>query len=162
MVEAPPLLSVGTKPVSKDFILAGNATFTIEVGRLKGDNDRAPHHTFKVQHVEKSDRYPESYFVKLLIGPDNTSDFVYLGKLDSFTGQLKVTAKSCRKEDSFEVRLFNRILARVWSGDHEAYEQHGFKTHHEGRCGRCGRVLTVPESVENGIGPECAKIMAGA
>jgi len=23
------------------------------------------------------------------------------------------------------------------------------------RCGRCGRVLTVPESVESGFGPEC-------
>lgn len=27
---------------------------------------------------------------------------------------------------------------------------------HEGRCGRCGRRLTVPESIESGFGPECA------
>ena len=27
---------------------------------------------------------------------------------------------------------------------------------HEGRCGRCGRKLTVPSSIESGIGPECA------
>jgi hypothetical protein len=27
--------------------------------------------------------------------------------------------------------------------------------HHEGRCGRCGRTLTVPESIESGFGPEC-------
>jgi len=27
---------------------------------------------------------------------------------------------------------------------------------HEGRCGRCGRLLTVPASVACGIGPECA------
>jgi hypothetical protein len=27
---------------------------------------------------------------------------------------------------------------------------------HEGRCGRCGRRLTVPESIESGLGPECA------
>jgi len=32
--------------------------------------------------------------------------------------------------------------------------------HHEGRCGRCNRKLTVPESIENGLGPECAGKMA--
>ncbi len=26
---------------------------------------------------------------------------------------------------------------------------------HEGRCGRCNRKLTVPESVASGFGPEC-------
>lgn len=30
---------------------------------------------------------------------------------------------------------------------------------HEGRCGRCARRLTVPESILIGIGPECAEIM---
>jgi hypothetical protein len=28
---------------------------------------------------------------------------------------------------------------------------------HEGICGRCGRRLTVPESIESGFGPECRK-----
>lgn len=31
---------------------------------------------------------------------------------------------------------------------------------HEGRCGRCGRRLTVPESIESGFGPECARRIA--
>jgi hypothetical protein len=26
---------------------------------------------------------------------------------------------------------------------------------HEGRCGKCGRALTVPESIESGLGPVC-------
>ena len=30
---------------------------------------------------------------------------------------------------------------------------------HEGICGRCGRKLTVPESVERGLGPECAGLV---
>jgi hypothetical protein len=33
---------------------------------------------------------------------------------------------------------------------------------HEGRCGRCGRALTVPESVERGIGPECWELRRAA
>jgi hypothetical protein len=30
---------------------------------------------------------------------------------------------------------------------------------HEGRCGRCGRKLTVPESIHNGYGPECIHLI---
>ena len=29
---------------------------------------------------------------------------------------------------------------------------------HEGHCARCGRLLTVPESIKTGFGPECEKI----
>jgi hypothetical protein len=32
---------------------------------------------------------------------------------------------------------------------------------HEGRCGRCGRRLTVPESIESGYGPECIGKIGG-
>lgn len=33
---------------------------------------------------------------------------------------------------------------------------------HEGRCGKCGKPLTVPESIRSGIGPECAKTIRRA
>ena len=33
----------------------------------------------------------------------------------------------------------------------------GLEFFHAGRCGRCGRALTVPESVASGYGPECAE-----
>jgi hypothetical protein len=29
---------------------------------------------------------------------------------------------------------------------------------HEGRCGRCGRRLTVPDSIASGYGPECVLV----
>jgi len=35
----------------------------------------------------------------------------------------------------------------------------GLQIWHEGRCGRCGRHLTDPVSIQSGIGPECAKLM---
>lgn len=31
-----------------------------------------------------------------------------------------------------------------------------------GRCGRCGRRLTDPESIRRGIGPECAALVRAA
>jgi hypothetical protein len=32
-----------------------------------------------------------------------------------------------------------------------------FEVWHEGKCGKCGRALTVPSSILTGIGPECSK-----
>jgi hypothetical protein len=142
-------------PITKDFVTAGNATFTVECP----DGD---HYTYKVQMVPGNEQYPnDAYFVKTLIGPDNTSAYAYMGRLSPDTGAVTVTAKSKQFEEQYRFRLLNRILARVWADDHAAYEQHGFKTHHEGKCGRCGRTLTVPESIQSGIGPECARRMAG-
>lgn len=134
--------------VSKQFLLAGDAIFTVE-------QPNGTHHTFRVSKVEANDRWPESFFVKLLTGPDNTNDYTYFAKLDVFTGQVATTAKSAQYKDTFVLRLLNRVLARVWADDHAAYEAHGYKVHHEGRCGRCGRLLTVPDSLASGFGPEC-------
>jgi hypothetical protein len=138
--------------VSKSFILAGDAIFTVQL-------PDGGHKTYRVQRVEANDRYPEAFFVKLLVGPDNGDDYGYVGKLDAFTGQVATTAKSKQYDGSLVLRLLNRVLARVWTEDHQAYEVFGYQTHHEGRCGRCGRRLTVPASIESGIGPECQRIM---
>lgn len=148
--------------ISKEFVLAGDATLTIEVPDGCRPENGKPHYTFRVQKVEASDRWPESYFVKLLTGPDNTKSYSYVGKLEPFTGQVNLTQKSKFGAEAFVVRLINHVLARVWGDDHEAYEKHGFHAHHEGKCGRCGRKLTTPKSVTSGVGPECAKILGVA
>ena len=147
--------------VSKEFILAGNAIFTIEIpvtAVLNNDQQKETlHHvTFKVERVEANENYAESYFVKMLTGPDNTKNYTYIGRLDVKRGQVNTTAKSKIPETSRRFRLLNRILALTWRGDY-SYEDHGFTTHHEGKCGKCGRKLTVPESIETGIGPKCAE-----
>jgi hypothetical protein len=139
--------------ITRNFITAGDATFTIET-----PNDG--HMTFRVQHVPASGQYAESYFVKTLTGPCNESDFTYIGKLNLFTGQVETTRKSEKWNGTLRLRLLNRILCRIWGNEHASFEQHGYRVHHEGRCCRCNRKLTTPASVESGIGPECAK-MAG-
>jgi hypothetical protein len=142
-------------PITKEFVLAGNATLTIDTP------DRG-HRTYRVRYKAAGGGYPEAWFVSLLTGPDNENSYTYMGKLDKETGQCVMTAKSRYSYDSYPVQLLSRTLAHVWVGDHEAYEKHGYSTHHEGRCGRCGRKLTVPESIAMGIGPECAGIVYGA
>lgn len=152
--------------ITRTFLLAGNATFTLEVPEnlrtSPEGKERPPHYTYRIQRVEATDRWPEAFFVHVLTGPSNTEDYTYLGKLNTFTGQVERTAKSAFPDTSFRYRLLNRVLARVWCDDHAAYEKVGVKAHHEGRCGRCGRCLTVPSSILSGIGPECAKILSRA
>lgn len=142
--------------VGKDFLLAGNATFTIQ-------DPRGDHRTFRVRAAKPHPVYGETFFVSLLTGPDNESDYTYLGKLDPFTGQVVPTAKSgwAEADPPAHVVVLNRVLARVWSMDHAAFERAGWKLLHRGRCGRCGRMLTVPSSIETGIGPECVKHLKG-
>jgi hypothetical protein len=138
--------------ISKEFVLAGRAVFTIKCP----PGLKYPHVTYKVTKVKATEQYrEEAYFVSVLNGPDNTHHFMYLGKLNPFTGHVSKTYKSSLGEDSFRFRLLNRTLARIWADDHQAYEQFGFRTHHEGHCGKCGRALTVPESIETGLGPIC-------
>ena len=125
------------------FILAGKAIFT-----LVGASNR---YTFKVSHKEASDSYAEAYFVSLLTGPENTSDYTYLGMLDA-DGQVRLTGKSSYRDDSAPVRAIRWAFKHIWAG--KALPAPAAILH-AGRCGRCGRTLTVPESIASGFGPEC-------
>ena len=139
--------------VTKQFILAGKAIFTLEIESGFGEqHGLKSHYTFR---VNKSDdvRYGEKYFVGLLTGPDNLSDYSYLGVLDK-EGFVRTTAKSVGVSPVV-FKLLNRVIQLIWASDVSPIIKAGFKLHHEGRCGRCGRTLTTPESVTAGFGPEC-------
>lgn len=136
--------------INKDFVLAGKAIFTI-------DNGKGTHYTYKVTHKEATGQYNESWFVSLLTGPDNTSNYTYLGMLNPFNGAVSLTRKSKFDDLTLPVRVIRWALNIIWSSKELPT---GYNIRHEGRCGRCGRVLTVPESIDTGIGPECAKLMS--
>jgi len=148
VTEAPSASSVPTGAGFdvRQFMLGGRAVFT-----LQGIRDR---YTYRVNRkdAEPGSRWTEpAYFVALLTGPDNTADFTYIGMLDVRTGAIRLTRASKYAADSQPVKAFHWAAGRVWRG--VSIEPARF--YHEGRCGRCGRVLTVPSSIESGFGPEC-------
>lgn len=146
--------------INRTFVLAGKAIFTLEIPQSFSDaNGTASHYTYRVTRKEATDRWPEAYFVGLLTGPDNTSDYTYLGMLDKETGSVRLTRASKYDEKSWPYRLLCRILQRIWADETEKIEEAHFALHHEGYCCRCGKTLTVPLSCTMGIGPECMKIM---
>lgn len=160
---------------SAKVVTAGKCIFTVEVPPSFGltlENPPKPHYTYRIK-VKKGDpdsQYPnDAYFVSLLTGPDNTRDYTYLGMLETTrigdevgtpSGNVKLTRASKFGDDSWPVRIVRKVIARIFANDTQAIEAAGWTLHHEGRCCRCGRALTVPESVESGIGPECASKMA--
>ena len=135
-----------TAETALTYIMAGNAYFTL---RSKATGVRYTFHVRKAERNEQNN-WKELWFVSLLAGPDNNADYVYMGIVRD--NVFRLTAKSKFNEDTAPVKAFR------WS--FTALVQHTLpamlEIWHDGRCGRCGRKLTVPESVAAGIGPECA------
>lgn len=120
-----------------EFILGGNALFTCR--NTKTGN----RFTFKVTKHRKDD----IFFVKVLTNPDV---YEFIGSVRT---NYKHSVKSRISDDAQSVQVFKYIVSKLKSNTLPGF----IEIWHEGRCGRCGRVLTVPESIETGFGPECSK-----
>lgn len=138
------------------YILAGNATVTIrstKTGTRYTYQVRRADDSYKTQQAQKEN---PTWFVSLLTGPNNTDDFNYLGIVSDH--QFRTTRKSKMSASSQPVRAFAWMLDKLVKGrmpqDAEIW--------HEGRCGRCNRKLTVPESIASGFGPECIQLVGGS
>lgn len=131
------------------FVFAGNATFTL-VSVATGTR-----FTYKVREAERKENNARLWFVSLLRGPNNEEDFAYMGVIDA--KGFRSTKKSRISPDAASHKAFAWFYVRMEQGGAMATT---LEVWHEGKCGRCGRKLTVPESVERGIGPECAERMA--
>lgn len=135
------------------YMLAGKATVTV------ANTATGNRFTYRIARCTDKPGKPAPaeplYFVSLLTGSDNEGDYRYLGIIRG-TAAFALTAKSCAGPDALSVKAFAYVHGRLTVGQPLAAT---VEVWHEGRCGRCGRLLTVPESIERGIGPECAAIM---
>ena len=137
------------------FVTAGNATFTLSSRRTGA---RYTYNVWQIEHKTDTKKRYEKWIVKLLTGPDNTSNYSYIGMIDNEGVQkdeFKTTKASKLTMDSKPVRAFVFLCQKVIKkGQTPASVDLEFR--HMGKCGRCNRPLTVPESCDRGIGPECA------
>lgn len=133
--------------INRQFVTAGKAIFTVS-------NPTGERYTYRVTHKAGTEQYAPVWFVALLTGPDNQEDYTYMGILDAETGAVRLTKKSKYQDDTKAVRVIRWALGIVYNN---GTMPEGYAVHHEGRCARCCRPLTVPESVISGFGPECLK-----
>jgi len=98
------------------------------------------------------------WYVDLLTGPNNRKDFSPLAVLTLRNGRLMYfhAKKSRIGEDApSAVALKWAVENIVIRGSESAMAQ--LEVWHEGKCGRCGGKLSVPESIALGLGPDCAE-----
>lgn len=134
------------------YVTAGEATFTLE-NPATGNR-----YTYKVKEVPK--KPGEMWWVSTLVGPDNEQDYQYLGSMvydqrlgGRYYGKHTAGSKLPNTSPQFKGLLW---LCTVIS-QHEGELNSPILFHHSGKCARCGRTLTTPESIEIGMGPVCAE-----
>jgi len=142
-----------TAQAAREYMRAGKATVTL-VSKKTGNR-------FTYRVVTPTDRTTGepandgTLMVSVLTNPDNVRGYTWLGRISReifFVGRKNPRAGEISR-DAPSARAFDwtwRMLLRdMLPSDLEVW--------HEGRCGRCGRKLTVPQSVSRGFGPECAE-----
>ena len=123
------------------FIFAGNSTFTL----LNSETENR--FTYRVKKAKDSNLF----FLSVLTGPEQYS---YLGTISN--GNYKHGNKSNLMSGVQSEKVFSYILNKLKT---ESLPE-CIEIWHEGKCGKCNRPLTVPSSIENGIGPECFKTLS--
>tara|TARA_R110000868_G_scaffold409581_1_gene695362 strand:+ start:574 stop:1011 length:438 start_codon:yes stop_codon:yes gene_type:complete len=133
-----------------DFILAGKARVTL-TSKVSGNS-----FTFKIDAPKdratgETDR--SILFVKVLNGPDNSwdGDWMFIGFIRPVWPSRLVGSKKGHP-DAPSFRALDWTLTQLAAGN----LPDTLEVRHEGQCGRCGRALTVPSSIDSGFGPHCA------
>jgi len=153
LAPAAPVPAANYPKLTSQFLLAGKALFTVT-------NPRGDHFTFKVRKVTSdwpkgSGIMTTSYFVSVK-SPGGMYPYRYIGLLNSETGGVKCTGKSEFIPGTTEYNVAAWACGTVIKTKNLP---DGYNIEHAGACGRCGKTLTDPESIELGIGPECRKVM---
>jgi hypothetical protein len=143
------------------YVLGGKGTLTL-LSRRSGQR-----FTFKLGRPRNASDDDARVYVRVLTGPENTADYEWLGTFRTHATTWRGRRYAAGYRHGRETRIsegapstrtavwfLTRVLA---GGDALDSALRQCEVWHEGRCGACGRKLTVPESVEHGIGPVCAE-----
>lgn len=131
-----------TAAVAKDFLFAGRARITL-VSEKTGTR-------FTYRITQKDAKSP--HFVAVLTGQDNNSSYTFVGTIFDRKDYRHSRTKTQISSEAPSVKAFVWALSYIVRGEMPP----SCEVWHEGKCGRCSRALTVPSSIELGLGPECA------
>lgn len=129
-----------------NFIFAGQAKFTVV--SLK-TNARF---TYKIQKRKGQHHNGRPLmYVHVLRGADNNRDYGYLGYIRP-NGRPEILPGKKGQPEATSYRAIKWLLSNL----NQKHLPDNVEFYHSGECGRCGRTLTVPESIQTGLGPVCA------
>lgn len=120
------------------YIFAGRSVFTLKSLKT-GD-----HFTFKVKNWKKN---PNIHFVNVR----TNNGFEPIAKI-MFKKQVSISRNSVVNARSPQFKALEWSLERLLNKKELPRE---LEFYHDGRCGKCSRPLTHPDSLKAGLGPEC-------
>jgi hypothetical protein len=130
------------------FMLGGNATVTLVSKKTEA------RFTYRITANDDG----TTHFVMVLRGADNEADYSYLGRIVAYANRNKlwIGRKVPRAGDIGADAPSARAFEYAWHHLSEIGQIPAqLEVWHQGKCGRCGRKLTVPASIASGFGPEC-------
>lgn len=126
------------------FFFGGEAILTIENPTTGG------RFTFRISKKVNPDN-SKLWFVSVLTGPNNESDYTFLGTIFD-NGKYYHGKKSSISDSAKSAKSFQWFYSKINNRDSDISM---INVYHEGFCARCGRKLTTPESIISGFGPVC-------
>jgi len=126
---------------SLKFIFAGKSIVTFL------NTETGNRFTFRVKQAKESNLF----FVSVLTSPEI---YTYIGTVVG--GVYTHGKKSNISKEATSVKVFSYVLSKLKTNTLPEVVE----VWHEGRCGKCGKTLSVPLSILSGIGPECAKMLS--
>lgn len=140
------------------FLEAGNAVLTVRSEKT------GTRFTYRFRRPDPTPEKPKRpIWVSVLTGSDNNNNYSYACSLfPPDLHSVRYTSRSRIKSDAPSMIALAWFLHCLYSDDRRLHALlfELAEVWHEGRCGRCGRKLTVPESIESGFGPDCAGRMS--
>jgi hypothetical protein len=109
--------------------------------------------TFKISTQKADAKFaPNERIISLLTGADNTRDYTGFGFVKP-DGQILIWRS--KQTEAFQT-LAKMMMQFLRQGDDCQLSRMGYEIKVSRCCRRCNRKLTTPESIDAGIGPECA------
>ena len=139
----------------------GSATFTL-VSSKSGKR-----FTYKAAppKKEREGAKGRTLFVSLLTGSDNTNDFSYMGTLWQPEEGRPWFFRHTKASKVGPEAPSSKAFAKLWTEAMKPAQRRPpnlldvIEVWHEGRCGRCGRLLTDPIYIDLGFGRDCLEKM---
>ena len=91
------------------------------------------------------------YFVNVLTSPDT---YTFFGTYRN--GQFRHSPKARISAEAQSVKVFQFVITKLATNTLSNL----IEIYHDGRCGKCGKRLTTPNSIQYGYGPECIRFIS--
>lgn len=147
--EAPSVAPAFDRPAFKSAVI-NKGFFTVE-------EEGEKHRTFRFKTNAKGQT-----IIGLMIGQNNITDYAWFGFVDGETIRFWKNARSGWPQVTVTLPISHEAINECFEAIKGNVEGAGLRyaTYYK-HCSRCNKVLTTPESLERGLGAECAGLKYG-